>query len=160
MSVVPRAAIAQLAYDQAQQYLVGQTIGGTTTDASGNTVPAAPVIVGQPNLANMQVVIEPPILFSQQQFSSEFYLPFNNNRVYLIVQNQDATTLYLQFTGQSGTFSNGLQIAAGGYYEPYKAPVNAVAGSGAAGFVIEGIRQPALAGSGSAINRTGGAVLP
>lgn len=80
--------------------------------------------------------------FNQYYFAGSIYLSYNENRVYLIIQNQDtANNLYITFVG-GGAISRGIRIAPGGYYEPFISPknsVNAYFDGGGNGFIVEGI---------------------
>lgn len=70
-------------------------------------------------------------------------LQANLSRIYLLIQNNSAGTMYLVFNNSANRF-NGVQIPAGGNYEPYIAPYSGIyiLGSVAnlAGVAIEGVR--------------------
>jgi len=46
-------------------------------------------------------------------------------RRYLLIQNNSTADLYVNF-GQDAVPISSIKIAAGGYYEPYRVPVNAI----------------------------------
>lgn len=63
---------------------------------------------------------------------AQTFLPYNAARVYLIIQNKSAGTMYVSIGGVAGN-GKGIEIAAGGYYEPYLAPHSTVSIYGASG---------------------------
>lgn len=102
------------------------------TNQSNQTGDNKPILIGVKENAR----------YFQYTFTGSLYLPFNDKRTYLLVQNNSGSTMYMDFTGINGSFSTGLHLAAnGGYYEPFVAPINAVSISGSgSGFAIEGVR--------------------
>lgn len=52
-------------------------------------------------------------------------LASDNARKYLLVQNRGAGSVYLKFDSAPST-NEGIEISAGGNYEPYMVPFNAV----------------------------------
>ena len=50
----------------------------------------------------------------------------NNLRSYLIIQNTGATSIIVKLGSTISSSNEGVQIPAGGNYEPIKAPANAV----------------------------------
>lgn len=69
----------------------------------------------------------------------DFVLAQDVWRNYLIIQNNSANIMYVTFTGQTGNFTVGIQIAASQCWEPNIAPTSgfSIAGNGA-GVVITG----------------------
>lgn len=51
-------------------------------------------------------------------------LDINNKRKYLLIQNKGAVTVYVSVATQPA--SQGIQLAAGGSYEPNEAPINEI----------------------------------
>jgi len=114
-----------------------QTVGNPIGDINSGTANASQA--ASQSVSNIKQYIVDSVLFNTFNFSGSFYLSYNPARCYLLVQNSGGAILYLAFNGTNGSFTSGLQIAVGGYYEPFRAPINVVAGSGSAGFVIEGV---------------------
>lgn len=130
----PAAAVRQFFLDR-QSQTIGNIGGGP--DAP---VPV-PANIPQPN-APVSIEIQRTMsnaLFNTFTFADQFTLPYNPRRVYLLVQNNGAAILYLNFQGIAPPFTTGLQIIVGGNYEPFMPPINAISGSGSAGFVSEGL---------------------
>ncbi len=77
--------------------------------------------------------------YQQFNFTGSMYLPFDQNRIYLMIQNQGSTTMLIDFTGVSGSSTVGLQLPGSvfAYYEPLIAPVTAINITGN-GFAISG----------------------
>lgn len=72
---------------------------------------------------------------------SKQVLSSNNKRLYLLVQNNSVADVRIAFGKKADTFS-GILIPAGGYYEPYVCPTDAVFALSTAAaniVVVEGI---------------------
>lgn len=98
------------------------------------------------------------VVFNTFTYQTNFTLPYNDKRIYLLIQNQGNQILVLDFQGSAGVVLKGLKLAAevaggdGGFYEPFLVPKNQITGNMIApvipppipvfvGFVIEGIIQ-------------------
>ena len=57
--------------------------------------------------------------------TSQQLLPANGGRNYLLIQNKSAVDVYVSFGGKADVY-NGIIIAAGGFYEPYRVPSSSV----------------------------------
>lgn len=70
-------------------------------------------------------------------------LQANLSRVYLLIQNNSAGTMYVVFNNNANIVA-GIQIPAGGNYEPYIAPYSGIYIIGSAvtlaGVAVEGVR--------------------
>jgi hypothetical protein len=93
-------------------------------------------------------------LFTQRAFtvgtSSLELLLVRPNRTYLLIQNKNSiSSMYINFAGQADTV-NGIEIPAGGVYESYRVPINAIYVIGAAvslaGVVVEGYNPAGIVG--------------
>lgn len=77
------------------------------------------------------------------QAVSRKLLPANPRRTYLLIQNNSAGIMYINFGAKGDAFS-GVQIAANGYYEPYRPPKGDISVLGSAanlnGVVVETVR--------------------
>jgi len=95
---------------------------------SGLGVPVAPTL--GPRAVYSQCRLQ------QYNFTSNLFIPYDESRVYLMIQNTGATTMYIDFSGVVGTTSAGLQLPGSkyAYYEPIVIPVTGVniTGTGAA----------------------------
>ena len=128
----PNFAERQFWLDQ-QRQTIGQPIGSVDNGTA---------VAGQMATQNVSPVVQrivDSVIFNTINFSGSLYLAYNPRRTYLLMQNSGGAVMYVEFTGLNGTFTSGLQIAIGGYYEPFKCPINAVGISGSSGYVIEGV---------------------
>lgn len=78
--------------------------------------------------------------FSVSANTIEQIAPQKLDRVYLLIQNNSGTPIYLGI-GTEIDSSNGVLIPAGGFYEPYTAPNNSIfvmATSDANGVILQG----------------------
>ena len=136
MADIPANILRQHFLSQQRQHIISSRASVSQSQVDPSAVNQTGVDVSQ----NIQRVMS-NCLFATMNYTGSFYLPYNPKRVYLLIQNQGVAILYLAFTGLNGSFTTGMQIAAGGYYEPFVSPINSVGGSGSSGFVAEGILQ-------------------
>ena len=53
-------------------------------------------------------------------------LTLNLNRAYLLIQNQSAGVIYINFGVNANANGGGIKVEAGGFFEPFKAPLDSV----------------------------------
>lgn len=130
LNQIPEEFLKQF-YLESQTQTLGSiegSIGPLPAAESGGSAVAAP-LPAQP-IVNQSTMI-------QSSFVSSYNGINNANRNYLLIQNNGTGVMYVALSGAASA-GNSLQIAIGGYWEPFAVPINSFRVLGT-GTVIEGV---------------------
>jgi hypothetical protein len=130
---IPAAYIRQLFLSK-QPQTVGNLAGYTLNQQTG-----APGMPGISVTNSIPVRIVNSCVMITYEFSSVYSGIANPHRAYLLIEEKAGSSMYVlcgSTQGLSGT--NGIAIAANGYWEPWSVPINAFQVIGT-GVVVEGV---------------------